>query len=75
MKYKIIKETKSITKKEKFYVLRKRKFLFWTWWSRVKKYHPLIGALELDFDSQIEAQKCIDRLSDKIIIEEIKGNN
>ena len=74
-KYRIVKETKEKTKTVRYYLEKYRKFCYWGRWGKVKKYYPLDGCFyELVFNSQEEAHRHYDLLTEKTIIEIITIN-
>ena len=65
--YRIIEEKTTVTKKSKFYIQKKIRFLFLEWWSKLKMYHPLFDVeLDYDYDTYEDAKKDLDKINDKI---------
>ena len=65
--YRIIEEKTTVTKKSKFYIQKKIRFLFWEWWSKLKMYHPVFDVeLDYDYDTYEDAKKDLDKINDKI---------
>ena len=56
--YRIIEEKTTVTKKSKFYIQKKIRFLFLEWWSKLKMYHPVFDVeLDYDYDTYEDAKK------------------
>lgn len=65
--YRIIEEKRTITEKSKFYIQKRKRFLFWIWWSKLTMYHPVADyELIYDFDTYEEAKSHFDWLADGI---------
>lgn len=65
--YRIIEEKTTVTKKSKFYIQKKIRFLFLEWWSKLKMYHPVFDVeLDYDYDTYEDAKKDLDKINDKI---------
>ena len=65
MKYRIVKETSELTQKAKYYIEKKHRFLFWSWWSKIKMLNNECS-YDLDFDSYEKAHEFLDGLINKI---------
>ena len=75
--YRIIEEKTTVTKKSKFYIQKKIRFLFLEWWSKLKMYHPVFDVeLDYDYDTYEDAKKDLDKINDKIdvLVRCITGN-
>jgi hypothetical protein len=74
MDWRIVKETKELTGRTKFYIEKKRRFLLWTWWSRYTMYVPYYGVeLDYDYNSLDEAKKELDEIREGVIKEVCDG--
>jgi len=69
-KYRIVKETTSKTLVSRYYIERRNKFLWWTWWSKLAFFSPLYDTSFIEsFTTLAEAEERVRELKDTIIRE------
>ena len=74
-KYRIISREDDLDNTRKYYIQKRRRFLFWKYWSELTFYYPLTDSTYLyGYDSLEEARKEICRLTTKNILKYIVFN-
>ena len=65
--YRIIEERTTVTKQSKFYIQKRKSFLWWTWWDKLTTYY---WRYEMEivhgYDSYESAKEDLDKFNDKI---------
>jgi hypothetical protein len=65
--YRIIEEKRTITGTSKFYIQKRKRFLFWTWWEKITAYCDIAECdLVIDYESYKSAKRDLYLLNDSI---------